>query len=87
MHANRDVLSIAMGNFIDRIPYGVLIPATLLLGLAPFYPLPHAVEKLVLLAKGALNRPVDIFDLCFHLTPLALLLVKIMRGLSGTGQR
>jgi hypothetical protein len=77
----------AMGKFIDGIPYGLLIPAALFLGLAPFYPLPHAVEKLVLLAKGALNRPVDIFDLCFHLAPLALLLVKIVRGLSGTGRR
>lgn len=44
--------------------------------LAPFQPMPHVVEKLLMLANGQLNRPIDIFDLGFHLAPLALLILK-----------
>ena len=50
-----------------------------LLGLAPFRPEPHLWEKLKMLASGTLVRPVDIFDLLLHATPVALLLVKLGR--------
>jgi hypothetical protein len=55
----------------------------LLLGLAPFRPEPHLVEKLRLLASGMLNRPIDIFDLVLHGTPLALLVVRLGGDLAG----
>lgn len=43
----------------------LLLPALacLTLGLAPFWPLPHVVEKLLWLAQGRALRPVDWFDL------------------------
>jgi hypothetical protein len=43
--------------------------------------MPHVVEKLLMLKDGILKRPIDIFDLFFHLTPTALLLWKIFRDL------
>lgn len=46
------------------------------MGLAPFYPMPHLLEKLLLLKNGQLTKPVDIFDLFFHLIPALLLLLK-----------
>lgn len=61
---------------LDQIPYAALLPAALLLGLAPFYPKPHLVEKLQMLAAGQLTRPLDIFDLLFHAAPLVLLVAK-----------
>jgi hypothetical protein len=63
--------------------YQVLIPVTLLLGLAPFpfQPEPHLLEKVRMLGAGTLVRPLDIFDLIWHVWPLALLLVKVMRDL------
>ncbi|MHB8763736.1 MAG: hypothetical protein ACYDA8_05270 [Deferrisomatales bacterium] len=61
---------------LDAIPYSALVPAALLLGLAPFYPKPHLVEKLQMLFAGQLTRPLDIFDLAFHGAPVVLLAVK-----------
>jgi len=61
---------------LDSIPYAALIPASVLLGLAPFYPRPHLVEKLEMLVRGQLRRPLDVFDLLFHAFPLILLVAK-----------
>ena len=65
--------------WLDRLPFTLLLVAALFLGLAPFVPEPHVVEKLRMLASGDLRRLLDIFDLCFHLLPLALLLLKLGR--------
>ncbi|MHB8810448.1 MAG: RND transporter [Desulfobulbaceae bacterium] len=66
-------------HWLDHLPFTLLLAAALFLGLAPFVPEPHVVEKLRMLAGGDLRRPLDIFDLCFHLLPLALLLFKLGR--------
>lgn len=65
-------------NILKNIPYSVLIPAAIFLGLAPFVPQPHLVEKIGMLFSGTLNRPVDIFDLLMHGFPALLLLVKFL---------
>ena len=44
----------------------MLVIAALALGLAPFSPEPHLVEKLRMLVNGDLRRPLDIFDLLMH---------------------
>lgn len=69
-------------RWLDRLPFAPLVAAALLLGLAPFVPEPHLVEKLRMLAQGSLRRPLDIFDLVFHLLPAALLLLKLGRSIS-----
>ncbi len=56
--------------------YPFLIILCLTLGLAPFRPEPHIVEKLRMLFSGTLVRPVDIFDLLLHSAPFALLILK-----------
>ena len=56
----------------------VLIVLCLTLGLAPFFPEPHLVEKLRMLASGELRRPLDIFDLALHAAPWIMLSVKIV---------
>ncbi|MDF1590261.1 MAG: RND transporter [Desulfobacterales bacterium] len=71
-----------MWNFLDAIPYSILIVAAILMLLAPFSPMPHVVEKFIMLKNGALNRPIDIFDLFFHLAPSIILLLKILKGFS-----
>jgi hypothetical protein len=68
-----------MWRFIDRIPYTLLIILSVFMLLAPFRPMPHVVEKLMMLKDGTLYRPVDIFDLFYHLTPLLVLLMKLYR--------
>jgi hypothetical protein len=64
-------------HWIDRIPFVVLVPLALVLGLAPFAPEPHLWEKLRMLAAGTLYRPIDIFDLFLHGAPLVLLAWKL----------
>ena len=68
-----------MLNWLDRIPLHILIIAALLLGLSPFFPEPHLWEKLKMLAAGELVRPLDIFDLLMHATPVVLLGIRLVR--------
>lgn len=66
-------------KLLDRLPLLPLIAISVLLGLAPFIPEPHLVEKLKMLVNGHLNRPVDMFDLLLHGGPLLILMLKIIR--------
>lgn len=68
-----------MWRFLDKIPYSVLIAIAIFMLLAPFRPMPHVVEKLIMLKDGNLTRPLDIFDLLFHLTPTLLLAIKFFK--------
>jgi hypothetical protein len=60
-----------MIRVLQKIPYAVLVPLAVFMLLAPFKPMPHVMEKLIMLMAGTLSRAVDIFDLCYHLAPLA----------------
>ncbi len=66
-------------KWIDSLPLVLLAVAALTLGLAPFTPEPHLLEKLRMLVQGELARPIDIFDLLLHGTPWVLLLLKLLR--------
>lgn len=61
--------------FVDKLNWGVAVLLCATLGLAPFSP-PHIVEKLSMLIKGNLVRPIDWFDLILHGFPWILLLLK-----------
>ena len=69
-----------ISKFFKQLSWAFLIPAALLLGLAPFLPEPHLLEKLRMLGNGQLTRPVDIFDLCMHGAPFLLILGKLLLG-------
>jgi hypothetical protein len=68
-----------MFNWLDRIPYLPLIFISVFMLLAPFRPMPHVIEKLLMLKNGELTKPIDIFDLIFHLFPTVLLIIKSIR--------
>jgi hypothetical protein len=72
-----------MFDFLDKLSYEILAVLAIVMLLAPFYPMPHALEKIIMLKEGNLKRPLDIFDLFFHLAPLLLLLVKIAKDSIG----
>jgi hypothetical protein len=65
-------------KWLDRIPYIYIVPLAILLALAPFSPEPHLWEKLKMLSAGTLVRPIDIFDLFLHGTPLFVLILKVL---------
>ncbi len=64
-------------QWIAKLQWSYIILFCFALGLAPFNP-PHIVEKIGMLAKGTLKRPIDWFDLFFHSIPFAILLIKIV---------
>jgi F0F1-type ATP synthase assembly protein I len=64
-----------MEKFVSSLPWGLLIVACLTIGLAPFNP-PHIWEKLQMLSRGRLVRPLDWFDFFLHGTPWFLLILK-----------
>jgi hypothetical protein len=66
-------------KWLDHVPWWVLALTAVALGLAPFQGQPHLLEKLGMLAAGQLQRPLDIFDLLLHASPLLLILLKLWR--------
>ncbi len=66
-------------QWLDRITFSTLLIIALALGLAPFAPEPHLIQKIKMLIDGSLTRPLDIFDLFLHGTPAVLLILKIIR--------
>ncbi len=69
--------------FLDQLPLSYALIGAATLGLAPFFPEPHIVEKLRMLRAGTLKRPLDIFDLLLHLAPFLLLGAKLARMAMG----
>jgi len=53
----------------------------IILGLAPFVPMPHLFEKIKMLYSGTLTKPIDIFDLLLHSAPIIVLAVKFFSDL------
>ena len=64
-------------SVVDQLNWGIVIVLCATLGLAPFAP-PHIVEKVSMLIRGNLIKPLDWFDLLLHGFPWILLILKIM---------
>jgi len=65
-------------RFIQELPFPILILIAVLMLGAPFVPEPHLVEKARMAMNGTLTRPIDIFDVLWHLLPTVLLVWKIV---------
>ena len=66
-------------TWLEQLPWGVIVILCLTLGLAPFNP-PHIVEKLQMLFRGELVRPLDWLDMLFHAVPWVLMVLKAVAG-------
>jgi hypothetical protein len=66
-------------TWLDSIPLWLILIVAAWLAVAPIVPEPHLTEKLRMLAQGTLRRPIDIFDLLWHVAPLILLALKLLR--------
>ena len=66
-------------GWLDRFPLVWLVVIAIWLAVAPVVPEPHLIEKLRMLSEGTLVKPIDIFDLLLHTTPLVLLAVRLRR--------
>jgi len=67
-------------RFFAGIPWTFLLPVAVFLGLVPFQPEPHLMEKLRMLVNNQLIAPIDIFDLLIHGAPLLLVAGKLLFG-------
>jgi hypothetical protein len=70
-----------MLNWLDRMPWTWLLLLAVWMAVAPITPEPHLIEKLRLLGRGELVRPLDILDLGMHAAPLVLVAIKHWRAL------
>ncbi len=68
-----------MLQWLDNTPVIMFVIVAIPLGIAPIFPEPHLWEKLKMLVAGELVRPLDIFDLLMHGTPVLALMVKLIR--------
>lgn len=66
-----------MKSFLDKISTPALAIVALFLAFAPFMQEPHLWSKLNMLFAFELSKPIDIFDLFMHGTPLTLLILKL----------
>lgn len=70
-------------RWIDQIPLGHLTLIAVILALMPAilppHPEPHLLEKINMLLDGTLRKPIDIFDLLMHGTPITLLMIRLYR--------
>ena len=82
MTEKREYIWVRMWTLLDKISYPILIVIAVFMMLAPFKPMPHVMEKLIMLKNGTLTRPIDIFDLFYHLIPTIILLLKLLRKFS-----
>jgi hypothetical protein len=70
-------------RWLDRFPLLWLVLLAGWLAVAPVWPEPHLAEKLRMLWQLTLVKPLDIFDLLMHTTPLVLLAIKLWRMHAG----
>ncbi|WP_432664342.1 hypothetical protein R9X47_27920 [Wukongibacter baidiensis] len=68
-----------MFKFVDSLSFTMLIFISILMLLAPFKPMPHVVEKIIMLKNGELKKGIDILDLFYHFVPTFLLIIKTYR--------
>jgi hypothetical protein len=76
-----------MNRFLDNLSFPMLILIAVLLGTAPIGSEPHLIEKINMLMAGTLVKPIDIFDLVLHSTPIILLLLKIFLLVKNKSQK
>ncbi len=69
-----------MEKVMAKLGWEPVIILCLTLGLAPYSP-PHIWEKLRMLLKGRLIRPIDWLDLFLHGMPWVLLALKSVHSL------
>ena len=67
-------------SLLDKIPLGPIAMLAVLMLAAPFVPEPHLWEKAKMLMAGTLTKPIDIFDVFWHLLPTFVLVAKLVRG-------
>ncbi len=67
-------------KWLDNISLPLLVVLALFLLVAPISPEPHLIEKYRMAMAGTLTKPLDVFDVVWHLLGIVLVILKIKRG-------
>jgi hypothetical protein len=67
-----------MKTFLLSLSWTPLVVAAIVLAILPVRPEPHLVQKTRWLVEGHPFRPIDVFDVFFHLAPTLLLIAKAL---------
>ena len=70
-----------LAAFIDRMPTLLTILIGVWMGLAPFFPEPHLVQKFFWVMEGHPFKLIDVFDVFMHGGLATLAILKIWRVL------
>jgi len=68
-----------LAAFIDRLPTLPIIIIGVWMGLAPFVPEPHLVQKFLMFVNNDPFKLIDVFDVFMHGGLAALAILKIWR--------
>lgn len=68
-----------MMSWLDNFEWSILLIGGGLLMFTPFFPEPHLFEKIRMLSQGVLTKPIDIFDLFMHSSPIFVIALKAYR--------
>ena len=60
------------------IPFPVLLVMSVFMFMAPISPEPHFVQKFNWIMSGTGFKPIDVFDVFWHLLPSLILLLKLV---------
>ncbi|GAA6134079.1 hypothetical protein NBRC116188_08680 [Oceaniserpentilla sp. 4NH20-0058] len=63
-------------GWIVGLPYSLLGILAIFMALAPFQPEPHLVQKFQWLIQGLSFKPIDVFDVLWHMLPVLLMALK-----------
>lgn len=61
------------------IRYKTLLSLGLIPAILPLVPMPHLIEKPLMLKNKKLTRPIDIVDLIRHLSPFLIMALKYFK--------
>jgi len=59
-----------------NVSWAILALFAVVMTFAPLGYTPHLVEKWQMFKEGTLKKPIDIFDVFFHLSPYFLMAIK-----------
>jgi hypothetical protein len=67
-------------GWLENLHWAWLVPLAIFAAMAPWPmgPEPHVIQKVRWLMEGSLYKPLDVFDLVFHLSPTLLVIAKLV---------
>lgn len=67
-----------MRSMLLELSWSPLVTVAIVLAVMPITPEPHLLQKARWLIQGQPFRPIDVFDVVFHLAPTFVIVAKLI---------